>query len=312
MYRYAVVRDAGKTYIVWTKTHAIYDRWSKMHLMEDIRECFLDPTAFARGPSRPPFRKFAEFVDSLDRKSSIDYWTSQLQGLPDAQPLLPESKEGAFITSKTHSVRKTISYTRPKQAKVSFDAIAQVGWALTLANLSGLDDIFFCTFRSCRQMSLSGVQDIIGPLWSLIPVRRRLDAQQSLHNLLTQVYDDTVAGIPHEPFGLPALEKHFGHKRFLQSVILPQPPRPDTFGGEVVARGKNGKEFRLRSADELWGQTRGHFGLYIMLTPKAGDTLELWARYDDRVLDAEKVERIVGQYMEVLEKLFAGKSQTLA
>ncbi|KAK4541729.1 hypothetical protein LTR36_007438 [Oleoguttula mirabilis] len=307
LYRYTVVHDTEKTYIVWTKTHAVYDRWSKMHLMEDIRECFLDPVAFTNKPARPPFRDFVDFVQDLDAKEGMEYWTSQLQGMDDNYQLLfPEAKDTAFLTSTTHSIRKTIPYSKPTQAKISFDALVQVGWALTLANVSGSDDIFFCTFRSCRQMALSGIQDIIGPLWSLIPVRRCLDAQQTLQSLLEDVYDSTIAGIPHEPFGIPALEQHFGHKRFLQSVILPQPPQPDTFSAGVTARDEEGSEYSLQSSEKLWGQTRGHYGLYIMLTPKQGGMLDVWARYDDRFLDAERVESIIGQYTQVLEKLFAG------
>lgn len=280
-----------------------------MHLMEDIRDCFSDPVAFANQSARPLFRSFVDFVQDLDAKEGIEYWKSQLQGLDDNYKLLcPEAENTAFLTSKTHSIRKSIPYTKPTQAKISFDALVQVGWALTLANLSGSDDIFFCTFRSCRQMALSGIQDIVGPLWSLVPIRRRLSAQQSLQDLLTEVYDGTIAGITHEPFGLPALERFFGHKRFLQSVILPQPPQPDTFGAELVAHDQAGSEYRLRSADQLWGQTRGHYGLYIMLTPKQGGELEVWARYDEHFLDTERAQSIVDQYSQLLEKLLAGMS----
>jgi hypothetical protein len=287
----------------------MYDRWSKMKFIDDLQACFKDPEAFQALPARPPFHRFVNFVSSLDREAGIDHWMSQLEGLQRHDLLFPDVKGRPFITSKKTWFRRCIPYSRPKGTKISFDAIIQIAWALVLANISGEDDVFFCAFRSCRQMSLEGVQDIIGPLWSIIPVRHRLDPQRTLQDLLQAVYDLTISGIPHEPFGMDALEEFFGHRRFLQSVLLPQPPQPVNFDAQTAVRGSDGREYRLRSVESLWTQTRGHYGLYIGLTPKNGDQLELWTQHDDRFISAERANALAEQYGDMILKILTSQSE---
>nr|POE99413.1 putative peroxisomal-coenzyme a synthetase [Quercus suber] len=304
--RFAVVYDADKTYIVWTKSHAIYDRWSKMHLMEDIRDCFLDPATFKAQSHRPPYSDFVRFVESLDEDAGKKYWMSRLEGLTNYEMLGSEVKGKQFITSSTDSIRKTMDYVRPAKMKATFDAVSQVAWALTLANESKSSDVFYCAFRSCRQMAMDGVQDIIGPVWSIVPARRRLDANQSVQDILKDVEKATTSAISYEPFGMQAIEEHFGHRRCLQSAILPQPPEPESMSGTVVARDESGAEYRIRSAASLWGQTRGPFGLYFMLTPKPNNKLEFWARYDPGFLSRERVEDLQQKFMTMFGQLFTG------
>jgi len=282
----------------------MYDRWSKMKFMEDFKRAFTEPKAFAALPERPPFRKFVDFVSGLDREAAVKHWMSQLDGLKRFDYLFPDvNKDQAFATSRTTWLRERIFYSTPKAPKISFDAIVQLAWALTLANIAKEDDVFFCTFRSCRQMSLEGISEIIGPLWSLVPVRHRLQADQSLTDLLQTIYDLTLSGVAHEPFGIDALQQHFGHRRFGQSILLPQPPQPESFGAEVVAHDHAGKEYRTQSMEGLWTQARAHWGLYIALTPQGGDQLEFWARFDERRVDATRAKAIVSQYADMITQI---------
>lgn len=152
-------------------------------------------------------------------------------------------------------------------------------------------------------MDSEGIDTIIGLLWSCVPVRMELKADQSLEEILQAVHQKMVEGVPHELFGMIALDEHFAHKGYLQSVLLPQPPQPDTFGMSLTVKDlKTGEDMTLRSAEELWQQTRGHFGLYIMLTPK-GDKLELWGRFDRSVIDLDRVSRLLYEYADTMEKI---------
>lgn len=303
--RLAVVYEPETTYVVWTKTHAVYDRWSKMAFIEDLNQCFEDPDEFLKRPVRPPFRKFVDFVESGDREEGMEYWKSQLDGVERYDLLFPDDdKERAFATSKTEVLRKMIKFTRP-MTRIGLDAITQAAWTLTLANESGLDDIFFMAMRSSRQVDLEGVESIIGPLWTPCPVRRRLDGSETIQELLERISSLTHEAIPYEQFGLPAALQHFGHRRFTQFVSMLQPPQPDSFAAKSVARDEHG-EYWMRSAEKSWTQARGHFGLYVTLTPKGEEDMEIWARWDPHFIDQERVSRICDDYSRMLAKLFSG------
>ncbi|CAF9942162.1 MAG: hypothetical protein ALECFALPRED_009551, partial [Alectoria fallacina] len=96
----------------------------------------------------------------------------------------------------------------------------------------------------------------MGSLWSMVPVRVRLEAKQSLENVPRIVQDGIVTATPYEPFGIQALQEHFGYRRYLQSVPIPQPPRPDSFSATVTAEEKSGFRSRLRAAEDQNTQCR--------------------------------------------------------
>jgi len=129
--------------------------------------------------------------------------------------------------------------------------------------------------------------------------------------LLKSFQDSTVAGIPYEPFGPIALQRHFGHKRFLQSVILPNPPKPESFGATTTARDESGQEVWMRSAEDKFTQISTPWGLYIMLTPKSDGTLDLWARFDKHFLSTDRVETLLEQYAAMIETLASEEAKDL-
>lgn len=56
---------------------------------------------------------------------------------------------------------------------------------------------------------------------------------------------------------------------YLHFVLVPQPPQPDSFNTVMTAQERDSDfESRLRSVESLWIQTRGPYGLYVVLTPK--------------------------------------------
>lgn len=145
-------------------------------------------------------------------------------------------------------------------------------------------------------MALPGVETIIGSVRPMFPVRVRFEAEHSLEDLLRAVQDGIVTATPYEPFDIQALQEHFGHRRYLQSVIVPQPPRPDSFSATVIAEEESGCESRLRAAEELNTQSRLPFGLCVALTPK-GDHLEVWARYDESFIEGGRVASIMNEFI---------------
>lgn len=304
--RCAIVNDHGRDakFVVWTQTHALYDRWSKMHVLDDLRSSFIDHETFKTESSRLSFKQFADFVQHQDAQKSIDHWKKQLEGLQRCDLLSHTPPSQRFKTSEDKTLRVTTKYQKPTNTNITFATVAHTAWALVLAKESKASDVFFCSFRSCRQMDMSSIDSVIGPLWSMVPVRMQLTSGQSLQDLLQAAHQCMVEGIPHEPYGVTALDEHFGHKGYLQSVLLPQPPQPDTFAMEIEHKDKQkGETMTFRSAEEHWTQTRGHFGLYIMLTPKKDD-LELWGRIDESFIDEARVERLLNAYAAMLEKLF--------
>ena len=287
-----------------SKTHAIYDRWSKTLLFSDLQECFQGPDTFSKKPDRPFFDKFVDFVTSQDGEEAIAFWLNRLEGLSRYDLLFKPAMNREFLTSD--SITKSIKRVEPRHTAITLSTISQVAWALTLANSAACDDIFYCSARSGRQIALPEVDEIIGPIFSLIPVRIRLQAEHSLEDLLRTVQDNMTAAIQYEPFGIQALQEYFGHRRYAQSLFIPQLAKPDSYRSSITAEERSGVKSRLRVAEELNTPVRLPFGLYMSLTPK-GDDLELWAPYDETFIARSRVISIVEDFVNMLNYVSTSK-----
>ena len=155
-------------------------------------------------------------------------------------------------------------------------------------------------------MALPEVDEIIGPVYSLVPTRIRLRAQDSLEHLLRTVQDTMVKGTPYEPFGIQAIKEHFGHNRYAQSLFVYEPPLPDSFSATATAEEESGVQSRLRAAAELNTQTRVPFGLILVLTPR-GDDLGIWVRYDDNFIERTRVLSLVEDFKRALDRLLTSE-----
>ncbi|CAK1365557.1 putative peroxisomal-coenzyme A synthetase [Cercospora beticola] len=297
--RLAVVRDPHGLYIVWTKSHAAYDRWSRYELMNDLEAGFLNPAAFLENSKRPDFRSFVDGTLAGNAEESMQFWQNRLKGVEKFDLLFPESKQRDYMSSKTDRLRTRIVACPKPKGRVGLDAINTVGSALLLANESGLDDVFFMQVRSCRQLPIDGIDSIIGPLWTPCPIRRKLKADTTLQSLLEEVSEEANQAIPHEAFGSIATLQHFGHRRFYQFVTMMQPPKTANFDADLKTRDEDGENLSLKVCETT--QTRNFFGFYLMQNPIKDDKLEMWVRYDDTFLSPERVEELMDKYCKVLE-----------
>ena len=245
-----------------------------------------------------------DLVTSQDSEGAIAFWLNRLEGLPRYDLLFKPAMNRDFLTS--NSITKSIENIKLRHTAITFSTISQVAWALTLANAASCNDVFYCSVRTGRQIALPEVDEIIGPTWSLIPVRIRLQAEQSLEDLLRTVQDDIITATQYEPFAIQALQEHFGHRRYAQSLFVPQLPQPDSFRSSITAEESLGIKSRLRAAEELNTPVRLPFGLYISLTPKGND-FRLWAPYDETFIARNRVISIVEDFVDMLNYLSTSK-----
>ena len=180
---------------------------------DDLRECFRDPAAFLKKPDRPPYSDFISYISPLEAEG-VAFWRAKLQGLPRYDLFFkPASRTMLFLANPI--IRKRMRYNKPPNTSITYSTIVHVAWALTVANFAKYDDIFYCSYRSCRHMAMPGIETIMGPMWAMVPVRIHLRGEQWLSELLLEIQSDSLKATPHEPFGVQAMHEHFGHNKYL-------------------------------------------------------------------------------------------------
>jgi hypothetical protein len=287
--RYAIVQDGQETYLVWTLLHSIFDRWTKILIFEELRKLFQDPKASSENAGGPAFRNFVEFVGNQDRIKAMNFWKNYLDGLEHFDHIYETNESHGQVTNA--QMTKLIDFKKPQNTHITFSTITHVAWALTLGNLSRSDDIFFVAVRTGRQLPLAKVDAIIGPTFSYVPVRIRLDPKQPLRILLQTVQEEIISTTPYEPFGAEYAKRHFGGTKYLQSVLMPQPVEPEVFSSPI----KSG-DTTLLPCENLYTQTRANNGLSLSLVPNGGK-LKLWARYDSQLISEGKMASILTEYI---------------
>lgn len=198
--------DGGRSggLLVMRISHAQYDGMSIPVLFEDLCALYEEGKVeedHQLSVPRPVFTDFARASHSSNANGAEDYWQQLLQGSHMTNIVAHRSPPHARCKVKTLAREITVANT----TKVTFANIAKASWALVLAEASESTDVVFGHLISGRNMSLpdskGDINEVLGPCINMVPVRVRVDGSD-LQDTLRQVYDQQLACIPYETFGL--------------------------------------------------------------------------------------------------------------
>ncbi|NMO90448.1 non-ribosomal peptide synthetase [Actinomycetospora sp. TBRC 11914] len=148
-----------------TLHHLVVDGWSLGPLLRELLTTA--DTGAASSAAPVPFRRHLEHLATLDRDAAarrvaadlagLDEPTRLVPALPDTPPDLPSAVTRALPALDT--------------SRWTLATLLQAAWGLTLARLTGRDDVVFGTTVSGRPAALDGVEEMIGPFVATLPVR---------------------------------------------------------------------------------------------------------------------------------------------
>ncbi|UNI18389.1 hypothetical protein JDV02_004660 [Purpureocillium takamizusanense] len=134
-------------------------------------------------------------LNGLDREASEKYWIAQLH----------DAKQGNFPPRRSapavRSLTKTIALHQSASSSLSpmiNATVLRAAWAMVLARYCDTDDV-------CFGASVSGPESMSAPV--VVPVRLRLEPQQTVAEFLRDVRAYASGVVPHEQFGLQDIIK---------------------------------------------------------------------------------------------------------
>ena len=278
--RFKLVLHADGHYVlIMRMSHAQYDGMSLPLLIQDLEKCYTGQEP----KQRPSFGKFIQGAAFRDEQA-INFWGNLLDGSS-----MTEIVEHSGPSHK-HNVDTIRTRSLPpipvNVAGMSQATLVKAAWALVLAKMSGQQDIVFGNLIFGRNLPVAGIEDIAGPCINIIPVRVKVNAMDSIHDLLALVQEQQMAAMPHESLGFRRLIKNCTDwpdwTRF-SSVVQHQ---------QLGRDGAEGQEFKL--ADNL----KCEMGV---LGP-AYDSADLWVQTTPHT-DSFKVE--IGSCSSVVQPAVA-------
>ena len=304
--RYGIVRESeGETYFAWIVHHSIYDGWTMrlvFHTMTRIYQSE-DPAPLM------PYVNFIKYADEMDKEAAREYWGWQLKdAIRAAYPASTKQLDRLEHEAHAQAVKATIEYSQ-SNTSITQASLVRAAWAIVLARYCDTHDVCFGTAISGRQAPVPGLEEMPGPMVATLPIRIRLDSQQSVSEYLQTIQDQATDMITYEQFGIQNIAN-----------ISQEAKEACDFSSLLVI--EPAEEFVEDDSDNLlstpnedkWNLTdsiEGYSDIPLVLKAQIGpDRIDLSYIYRGGVLDENEVTALSHQLEHVIKQLSQGDDDT--
>jgi amino acid adenylation domain-containing protein len=296
--RYGIVTAKEGYYFIWTAHHAMYDGWSLPLILEQVQQAYEHNLC----TEAAGFNTFIKYLASTDPEASAQFWKEQFSGeKPTSFPQLPTASHQVHTNEQlTHSVR----ISRKTGSAILMSTVLRAAWAMVLAKYADVQDVVFGVTLSGRNAPVAGVDKMLGPTITTVPVRIQFQQSRTVAQLLEEVQRQATEMIPHEQFGLQKishLSEEAAHAVNFQNLLVIQPVSQfQTHGQEAMGA----KEISLPLED---------FDTYplIMECSLSDNKVDIEMRFDSNVLPNHQIQRMLHHFEHIVWQL-NDESNTIA
>ncbi|MGQ0772987.1 MAG: amino acid adenylation domain-containing protein [Pseudonocardiales bacterium] len=288
--------------VVWTVHHILVDGWSIPVLLDELMTLYRHPDKCGL-TSTTPYREYLNWLGAQDRAQAARAWQEMLAGLenptlvtrpePVRRPEAPEHVTVELSEDVTLDLQQ-----RARQHGLTINTVVQGAWALALGRLTGRDDVVFGTTLSGRPPEIAGVETMVGFFMNTLPVRVRLDPNDTLLQTLERVQNHQAAMTQHQNISLAEIQSLTGLGDLFDTVTVFE-NYPDS--PQAVA---NGLRAAVIDAHDAW-----HYPLRLVAAPGPKLVLQLWYRPD--LLDHGAAQQIVRRVARLSETMAADLAQSV-
>lgn len=295
--RFAVVKEVANVFIVWTVLHCVNDEWSRNLLLDGLGQYLRSPSVYLDSPKPPPFKHFAQYQSSIAAEA-ISRWEVYMKDCKVQNSLWTVPEDHSAARAKIIEQEASIRFDSRAYGGLPISSIAHGAFSLAYASIEGnLDDVVFKSARMGRQVSLQGVESIMGLLTCTIPLRVRLKSYSTVLGLLRQIQADAVSMMPYEGLAGPAT------KIPLTRLPLFNWRMNDVDIFDRVAKFQDGdQEASIRPRADLSPVRQANIVLYVG-AQMLKDKVAVEARFDGLLLETSTVNGLVDRFLRVLKTI---------
>ena len=192
-------------YFVWTLPDLQLDGWPWPVVFQEVASLY-NALCEKRAIQLEPCRPYGDYLAWLQRQAlpaSETFWRRILKGFTAPTPLpvrpTPTARSDQRVEAVEHRLpaevtRKLDEFAR--QQRLTLNTLVQAAWALVLGRQSGQADVVFGAAFSGRPADLPGVESIVGPFVSNLPIRVRLQGEESVAHFLKRLQDEEFRSYP--------------------------------------------------------------------------------------------------------------------
>ena len=290
--------DSGRAHICITMHHALYDGWSWARLIESVEKVYAGITA---APS-VPFNRFVRFLMTLNlnsKRAAKEHWSKVLAGT--SADVFPKMAD-AFYTPRSDSCAKKVVLGK-NLSHVTLANVIRAAWALLISRYTENPDVVFGSVITGRDVPVEGIEGVVGPTFTTVPVRVQVDANSTVEAYLQQVQALSGSTDSFEHIGLQRIRNINSDTKVacsFQNVLVVQPEEEDASQEGILNK--------RQDLDEMG--TFNNYGLMLECTPNR-DGICLDASFDSSLVTEFQMGRILDQLAHVLRQLLSREEKQL-
>lgn len=186
-------------YMIWTQHHVLLDGWCLSIILRDVLNAYqaLSNKKPIDLPYYPPYANYIAWLKQTDLHEAKQYWCRYLHGLEKSSRFQLKLGNGqnqleayghveAFLSAE--ETRSIFDFVRANH--FTLNTLLQCAWGLLLSHYLDADDIIFGVTQSGRSISLSNVDTIIGLFINTLPLRMRINTDDTTLSLLARMQDE--------------------------------------------------------------------------------------------------------------------------
>ncbi|KAJ9630493.1 hypothetical protein H2203_001015 [Taxawa tesnikishii (nom. ined.)] len=246
-------------------------------------------------------RDFVGYVHDTDKVAMQDFWRQELKGA--VGPQFPRTPSRDFLPTPDAMLERQIPLETSAGSPFTLATIIRGAWALVASQYTGSDDVVFGETLTGRDVSLPGVESIVGPLIATVPVRIRINRTSSVESYLQTVQQGMLVRTPYQHMGWQNIRKvsedaQRASEAPMGLVIQPEPEYAgDDLGfehGDVVREALHFNPYPLMLA---CGIRKGR--------------LRVCTNFDSSLIAVTQMERILAQLEVACLQLTGGLSRQI-
>ncbi|MDT0572596.1 non-ribosomal peptide synthetase [Streptomyces sp. DSM 3412] len=283
----------GDRRLVLTHHHLLLDGWSLPLLVRELFTLY----GGTELPPPAPYRDHLAWLDRQDREASAEVWRERLAGLtaPTLLARAERTPDGHDVHDLVLPEELTDALTSTARAhRLTLNTVVQGLWALLLSAFTGRDDVVFGATVSGRPPELPGAESMLGLFVNTLPVRVRIDRDETLAALLARLQREQRSLHAHQHVSLADLTRAAGFDALFDTVVA--------FENYPMDDGIEAGGLRLAHADLV---ERTHYPVTLSVFP--GDRLRLRFSHLAGAFDTRAVTRLA----DLLAGLLGGAAAEL-
>lgn len=318
-FRVALARLGPEEHVLcFVLHHIISDGWSRSNLWREVGDCYTARAAGNGMPLPPLPVQFADYAAWQERQLSggvfekqAEYWKAQLAG--DLEPLnLPsdrprpskESFRGARAEIHVDSDLTARLMARAREEGATFFMILLAAFKVLLHRYTGREDVLVGVPIANRQRV--EVEDLVGFFVNTLVMRTSLAGQPTFREVLGRVKETAVQAYAHQDMPIERLVEMLQLRRDAGAAKL----------FDVTFALQDFSEVSLKLPGILttpW-RTDTHTAKFdfALAVKKIGAEWLATAEYNTDLFDADRVVRMLGHWLVVLESIASDPGKLLS